>query len=365
MLYSFIINSKSLNDSNDALIRLWNAFNEYYGKIGWLYQPYKPKNSNIITLGSLSCNKHSFNININTKGPKTINSVDIYSKKTLSFLEKQKLLLELEEIDKLRNNLIKETYTAAIEINIKPLLDNHIDPINIRTDNFCLFEFNKKFYLYCKIQAYGTLDFKEKALMIFNKLIDYFSVFFIAQIDIVNNRESINIQYTCNQDSFTSKYFESKHIQFIDKLLEIEDFNNYILLASHHFHNAIKLFRYDVSVDLEIVSLVSILESLALETSTNSEICSQCGKPNYSISKSVSDLITSHFGYSIISDYTDKFYNFRSKFLHAGKNYVQRSYSGTCIPTLDPYQLEGMINYGTPNLTFLPIYQQLILDHIN
>lgn len=357
--YKFDIIASSESISNRELIKLWSTF-ESVGQFGWLYQPYKDKQSIYLGIVSITVS-NEITVHLKMKTKKLVSHV-IFSKSSGLDLNESEIAY-LSNVDRLRKKIELTTFLATSKMEIKS--DFGISKMHsCRGEYFSISDDESNVYnnLEVLINAYGETHCKELALKNNFEIADIISsqcnsLAIVSDISIkrYESLEKINdgkhieqrdIKWIDEYHKEDNKFIIPKYaIRMIDSILTEETEETSVSIrASHHFANSLKLVKNDIPIELIITQLMSAVEVIAETTVVNTKACTECGQKMYSIRKRVLALIEDVFHPGMRYIFDDYYIN-RSKYLHSGKLASKFTYSGRCLPKIASNSRTGCDKY--------------------
>lgn len=344
-----------VKDANLFLRAFWSEIREKFGDCSWFYTPLVKKQKKEIHLGQFTTKDESLG---------TIEVIITYANK--GGIDKIILISKNHDISKMvqplnlvfssyKNKLSKQRISTSIDLSppISKYENEHfaIKPINsFQTE------------LQIDVMGYDEKDLHFISLKKFNQIIDLLagaiwkSVFFTSQKENVNpayenidvNIPSEKITFEFNDDRLEKNgfiYLPTKVMEIIKTISnnsELSRETKSLLRACRLFHAALKLEQMMGTViqkrmdfyETLITNYMSTLEVLSFSDEPVKQ-CGTCGQNLYSISKRVKQLIMTVFkGDDVRIKMLYSIYSDRSKYLHTGKYFSSKNYSGITIPQL-------------------------------
>lgn len=394
--HAFGINCIGETESNSFLLSLWNQLNKAISpenspnRVPWAYFPQKyiGKKVNVSIFGFAQTKIGEFLIGISYKQKGNIDNLLILNpqgKYKLSRIQKDtfhKLITQAKEnINNTTNFLCK----AEIDISIKDF------KINTYSSVFFILKSENpgNINLWFKIEAIDYYEAKQSAYEVINNFCAFLSVetnlnYSCRRFEIIEGEDLPNESNSC-------KYFASDYIDYYptlnwELLISHEGFlflNNYLFKRQRFqpYDNTVKNFlsackhckeglakdsetetkqlvslptitlslsKKGTSFQQEIVSnmLLYFMSSIECLTANDQhpEICKECGSPKYKIARRVKDLSTRYLGEEL-GKVMYELYNYRSKFIHAGKVVTDENRLDT-IPLINSSTGTGLMDYA-------------------
>lgn len=354
--YTFALNSKDIDSTNECLMKLWGTFLNH-GKLGWHYRPWK--DGRIIDVGDVSVHDFgSYNVIFLSKTKKIVTSV-IFKKHNDERLTKKEIDY-FNKINDERFKLNEKQFIFAISFKIESLFGvKYLYPfLNDILSVYCI---DDKQYIEFQVNGFCKEQVFEKVLETSQQISDFLSTQINSVVDVDNitlltEKTSLSkeIKNLIQKDTdWMDEYpIDNSHFilpEYAKKLLEkiiLEDNNELLTMLKvfHHFSHATKLQQKDMQTELitsQLMSSVEVLTELEEYDTTN---CKECGQSIYSIRKRVLNLIENDLAEHMRKTF-DNYYATRSKYLHSGLLVSNRQYGGVCLPKISDKFKNGCEEY--------------------
>ncbi|ELA7385320.1 hypothetical protein Q9F31_000355 [Vibrio alginolyticus] len=348
-----ILNHSSNEESNLYLRCLYANLRRVFGKCAWFFNPSKHGESQSIRVGSIDLGKS-------------------YPTQTLSIKYAQKgVIKELELSNTFEPNdkgFDQELYEIASTVVVTDVEDFVVfailDTIDVPMANYCSDYFsltcdeNGKNLLSVKVSAFDDPDAAVLAGKFINRICDFLSVSLNTYVRAANLTICKNLPYVTNDELFSGsldwiddhpcvseKLTLAKYqVLIIDDILQ-ERIKLTFLNACSHFNNAANLLKSYSTQDVNLIDTAAVLYVSALEVCSSifpydNTTCSECSQKVFSIRRRVLELVKIYYPEHLVK-FIDKYYQERSKYLHAGSFSSSGNYYGLSIPQLDPNSESG------------------------
>jgi hypothetical protein len=358
--YIFQIGSNNLDESNDSLMKLWGTFLSK-GKIGWHYRPFKWKS--IIDVGDVSIHGFStYNVKINLKTKKTINSIEFIRQSHEAFTDKEKDYFQI--IDSERKNIKKSNYIFDFIINIESTKGvRYLYPFKYK--DFVIFCIDEEQFIEFSVEGYCKDQASEMAFIKITHICDLLSIqtnsiFTLKKSYIAKSETNLSEdveEKSQNDEEWIDEYpIENSHFILPDyakkyiyeNIIKKAEYSTPIIKASRHFLNGLLLTLDNRNEYCELFTseMMSCLEVLTEYKEHDPVTCPSCGQPKYSIRQRVLSLIADELSYhTYMKKKFDEYYVTRSKYLHSGELAARRSYHGVSLPQISDKSLSGCETY--------------------
>lgn len=347
------LNHLSNEESNLFLRCFYSRLREYYGKCAWVFMPSKNSANTTIRIGTVDIGIEDHNQDVTIK----------YSKKGVI-----KELFMNNPFSPNTKELDDELYEVATSLDTTKLTKYSVSSIietpyssiaNINTDGFYIFpDSDSRTRIAITVPAFDPDDAAYLSGGLINEVCNFLSIclntyvksgqIFIGYdlyVDVQNELYSgdedwIDDHPMVNGSMALSEDQVSMVIDIIAGNVKPE-----FLSACAHFNNAVYLLKdhslnQNFLVDAAAVLYISSLEVCSSLFKYDSSSCSECGQVKYSIRKRVLDLVGKYHP-EHLKKFIDRYYQGRSKYLHAGSHSSSGNYYGVSIPQLDPSSYSG------------------------
>ncbi|WP_038027711.1 hypothetical protein [Picosynechococcus sp. NKBG15041c] len=361
-------NPKSELESNILLRAFWAEIRKEFGKLQWQFSPRRDGKNKIIWFGYPDIGLgNTLKVGVTYKTRKIITGVLIENIHNLEnkYLLKLKECLCKAEKSKISSFWVKSNFRYPHAYG-RSFYANKIEPICYITDSKKNYPSND---LVLSVEAFDSLDakseFKKRSYVIIDILSSFTNLYFeskepeiikdLPELKILNNHENlISSDWIDDHPIVNEKLVITSLCQTIIKYFLSNNCNQnfrYLLSACQHFHSAcyaeeqgeIWLQASKNYHETAVVRYLSSLEVLSLIGAPNSETCKVCGQTQYKISSCVKDLIHKYCG-EPARNMVSELYEFRSKYLHVGKQLSSKSYGGSIIPQISSSDKNGVIS---------------------
>ena len=355
--YTFALNSKDIDSTNECLMKLWATFLNY-GKLGWHYRPWK--DGKTIDVGDVSVHDFgSYNVIFLSKTKKIVTGV-IFKKNNNEKLTKK----EIDHFNKINDERFKlneKQFIFAISFKIESLFGvKYLYPFS--NDILRIYCIDDKQYIEFQVNGFCKEQVFEKVLETSQQISDFLSTQINSVVDVDNitfltKKTSLSkeIKNLIQKDTDWMDEYPIKNSHFIlpeyaKYLLEkiiLKDNDELLILLKvfHHFSHATKLQQKDMQTELitsQLMSSVEVLTELEEHDMTN---CKECGQSIYSIRQRVLSLIENDLSKHMRKTF-DNYYATRSKYLHSGLLVSNRQYIGVCLPKISDKFNNGCEEYS-------------------
>lgn len=354
--YTFTLNSKDIDSTNECLIKLWASFLNN-GKFGWHYRPWKDGNK--IDVGDVSVHDFgSYNVIFSSKTKKIVTSV-IFEKHNNEKLTNKEIDY-FDNINDERFKLNKKQFLFAMSFKIDSFFGvKYIYPFS--NDIFSVYCIDDKQYIECEVNGFCKEHVSEQVFELSQLIADFLSTQINSAVEVNNitlltkktllSKEIKSLiqkddnwmdEYPINNSHFILPEYAKK---LLEKIILNDNADLLVLLkVFHHFSHATKLQQKNIQNELITSQLMSSVEVLTELEEHNTANCKECGQSIYSIRKRVLSLIENDLSEHLIKIF-DNYYATRSKYLHSGLLVSNRQYTGVCLPKISDKFKNGCEEY--------------------
>lgn len=347
------LNHSSNEESNLFLRCFYSRLREHYGKCAWFFMPSKNSANATIRIGTIDIGIVGHNQDVTIK----------YSKKGVI-----KALFMNNSFSPNTKALDDELYEVAASLGETKLTKYFVSSIietpytsmaNINTDGFYIFpDMDNRTRIAITVSAFDQDDAAYLYGSLINEVCNFLSIclntyvkpgqifigrdlhvavqneLYSGDEDWIDGHPMVNGSMALSEDQV------SMVIDIIASNVRPE-----FLSACAHFNNAVYLLKdhslnQNFLVDAATVLYVSSLEVCSSLFNYDRTSCIKCGQVKHSIRKRVLDLVGKYHP-EHHKKFIDKYYQGRSKYLHAGSHSSSGNYSGVSIPQLDPNSDSG------------------------
>ncbi|WP_083181568.1 hypothetical protein [Vibrio scophthalmi] len=348
-----VLNHSSNEESNLYLRGLYANIRKVFGKCAWHFNPYKRGEHQLIKIGSIDLGKEY---------PTQVLSIKYAQKGVI----KELYISNISEPnnEELEQKLYEIASTVSIDAVEDFVVSTELDTIkvpaaNCSTELFSLItDGNGKNVLFVKVSAFDSSDAAVLAGKFINRICDFLSISFNTYVKSTNLMLCKELPIIENDPVFCGELdwiddnpcvngkltLAQYQVQMIDDILQ-ELVKPTFVNACSHFNNAADLLKnYSLKngslVDTATVLYVSALEVCATLFPYDNASCAECSQKVFSIRRRVLELVRRYHPEHLIK-FFDKYYQERSKYLHAGSFSSSSNYYGVKIPQLDPNSESG------------------------
>lgn len=356
-MIKFLVDAKSVNESNIFLRKLWCELNEIR-EIGWQYIPYREQNHVHIGISNFG------EIYFDYSQTGCIKNIYINNKN-----EHDKSLIETA-LANAKNNSLKN-YTIHITLSEK-----HNTQINNISQNDISFSNTEN----CSIlrictKAYSVWDLEEtikiKLSSILSILYEYTLLFFeikkieyedklIAPIKFAIKKYDYSwIDFDCSPKSENGEIILPPECLKLLSYIINDDYsdiniayfvNSCRLLLNCAYNTNLKTNPYMVAGFSEAINslIVSTFEPLSCILNNSVERCEYCGNLKYSIVSKIKNLVSKYFSNDFARQFCNCYYSSRSSYFHEGKISSLMIPGRISYPQLNPISPKEML---TPHIS--------------
>ena len=357
--FVFSIGLKSNKETNAFLRCLWARMTATFGKLGWLYSPFKTGNTIFVGKASIE-GDIVFDVKLGYKQCGCLSTISFAPSGSFNSLELKRRLKKCVE-DALQ-------YKAFIRrVMYQSFLDKNLSFNIHKGRNFILDGNSLSFF----VDGFDDVDrksfFKVQLQQVCNLLsFDTLRYTTVTGSPIEEIREKHNEKISLI-DAETEKVYDEWEKNSVYQNLEVtESISNYIdsyldrpYEYEDHFNNFDKSVRFfaqgirneelsRLSVGLPepyteqaVINYMSALEVITLNDRAP-ETCSSCGQMKYSIARRVKDLAERALPNG--GKFAERYYGYRSGYVHAGNLLSTNNYYNRSIPLMSRHSDNGMLN---------------------
>lgn len=354
--FRFGVGLKSNKETNDFLRCLWSRMAAIFGKVAWLYSPFRINTT--IIVGQVDIGKDGFievRLHYNQRG-------------CLAYIE----FIPINVVNNLKN-MLKQCVNEALQfekyvnkVHIYGYFDQNLlffkrvgKYFEIEGNKICLtvngYDKEDCFAL-CKIQfqqvcnlltfdtlryitAKGSLteEIREKRNFI-TKLVNEQTGEEICMME--KNKMYQNLVVSDSMTSYIDTYLErpyyyEDHFTNFDKSVQL-----FAQGVRNEEFSEMTLGSFEPYVEEAIVNYMSALEVITLDDKEPKH-CDCCGQMKYSIARRVTDLANKAI--NGLGEFVKDYYGNRSKYVHTGSLLSSNNYTGRTIPLMSKSSKNGLI----------------------
>lgn len=358
-VFVFGVGLSSNKETNDFLRCLWSRLSATFGEIGWQYMPMR--NGNQIFVGYASLEKNILlNVTLHYKRRGCLSKIDFSPSGYDDECQMQRMLKKCVDEALCSNKFLSSHYLSiSIDKNMsfkKKCRKNFCiegNKLILRVDGFdtndCVSMLKTQSQQVCDLMTFDTLRYvtvsgtlMEEIREKHNFKTDLIDMEGEGVIDTIEKNEMYrNLDLSDHMADYINQYLERPYM-----------YENHFTL----FETSTQLFAQGVRneelsrimvgqpepyTEQAITNYMSALEIITLRDK-EPETCDCCGQMKYSIARRVKDLAANalHEG----NDFVNRFYGYRSKYVHTGSLLSSNNYICCSIPLMSKSSQSGTID---------------------
>ena len=357
--FVFSIGLKSNKETNDFLRCLWARMTATFGKLGWLYSPFKIGNTIFVGKASIE-GDIVFDVKLGYKQCGCLSTISFAPSGSFNSLElKRRLKKCVEDALQYKTFIRRVMYQSFLDKNLSFnihkgrnfILDGN--SLSFFVDGFddvdCKSFFKVQLQQVCNLLSFDTLRYTtvtgSPIEEIREKHNEKISLLDAETEEVYDEWEKNSVYQNLEVTESISNYIDS----YLERPYEYEDHFNNFDKSVRFFAQGIRneeLSRLSVGLpepytEQAVINYMSALEVITLNDRAP-ETCSSCGQIKYSIARRVKDLAERALPNG--GKFAERYYGYRSGYVHAGNLLSTNNYYNRSIPLMSRHSDYGMLN---------------------